>query len=100
MDSKSNLDSPQTRFLIPIWLPVNSLEISSKRRERVEQGTKAYSHRVPTAWKSRQDRKVRPEDLFIEAAGLERAIGSLKITLIWKLKNNRHAHSARKTVFL
>jgi hypothetical protein len=52
MDSKSNLDSPQTPFLMPIWLPVNSSDVSSKSRGKVEQ---------------------------VEAAGLERAIGSYSV---------------------
>ena len=46
MDSKANLDSPQTPFLMPIWLPVNSSDVSSKRRGRVEQDIVTVSRRL------------------------------------------------------
>ena len=58
MDSKANLDSPQTPFLMPIWLPVNSSDVSSKSRGKVEQ---------------------------VEAAGLERAIGSYSVNTQWSV---------------
>jgi hypothetical protein len=33
MDSKSNIDSPQTPFLMPIWLPVNSSDDALRERD-------------------------------------------------------------------
>jgi uncharacterized protein (DUF433 family) len=70
MDSKSNLDSPQTPFLMPIWLPVNSSDVSSKSRGKVEQ---------------------------VEAAGLERAIGSYSVNIQWNVSRREMTYLDRIT---
>src|SRR5208283_569852 len=70
MDSKSNPDSPQTPFLMPIWLPVNSSDVSSKRRGKVEQ---------------------------VEAAGLERAIGSYSVNIQWNVSRREMTYLDRIT---
>ena len=70
MDSKSNLDSPQTPFLMPIWPPVNSSDVSSKSRGKVEQ---------------------------VEAAGLERAIGSYSVNIQWNVSRREMTYLDRIT---
>jgi uncharacterized protein (DUF433 family) len=70
MDSKSNLDSPQTPFLMPMWLPVNSSDVSSKSRGKVEQ---------------------------VEAAGLERAIGSYSVNILWNVSRREMTYLDRIT---
>jgi uncharacterized protein (DUF433 family) len=70
MDSKSNLDSPQTPFLMPMWLPVNSSDVSSKSRGKVEQ---------------------------VEAAGLERAIGSYSVNIQWNVSRREMTYLDRIT---
>jgi uncharacterized protein (DUF433 family) len=82
---------------------IGEAELRRRRAElsspSVGQGTKAYSYRVPTTRKSRQDRKVRPETepCFIEGAGLERAIGSYSVNTQWNASRREMSYLDRIT---
>ena len=84
---------------MPIWLPVNSSDVSSKRRGRVEEGQKAYSHRVPTLEKSRQDRKVRPADFFYRSRWIRRAIGSYSVNIQWNVSRREIEPNLNRITF-
>ena len=59
--------------------------------------TKAYSYRMPTTGKSRQDRTVRLEDLFYQSRWIKSVVGSYSINTQWNVSRREMSYLGRIT---